>query len=132
MLKLENKQIRVGGRGGRGQAAGEFLRRSGASVLGDHPDRYENVEGYARANARLFRNQQASDWSRLFTPCAVAGSLLEAVTEAAKNVTSGDVVLLVPACSSWDQFQNHPHRGDVFFRAVKSIGRGYRHPQHKW
>ncbi len=52
-------------------------------------------------------------WS-LFTSCTVAGSLLEAVAEAAKNATSGDVVLLAPACSSWDQFQNHQHRGEVF------------------
>jgi UDP-N-acetylmuramoylalanine--D-glutamate ligase len=63
---------------------------------------------------------------RLFTPCTVANSLLEAVAEAAKNATSGDVVLLAPACSSWDQFQNHQHRGEVFCQAVKSIGRGVR------
>ena len=60
----------------------------------------------------------------VFTPCAAADSLLEAVAEAAKNATSGDVVLLSPACSSWDQFRNHQHRGEVFCQAVKSIGRG--------
>jgi UDP-N-acetylmuramoylalanine--D-glutamate ligase len=64
-------------------------------------------------------------WS-IFTPCTVADSLLEAVAEAAKNATSGDVVLLSPACSSWDQFRNHQHRGEVFCQAVKSIGRGVR------
>ena len=64
-------------------------------------------------------------WS-LFTSCTVAGSLIEAVAEAARNATSGDVVLLAPACSSWDQFQNHQHRGEVFCQAVKSIGRGVR------
>ena len=66
-----------------------------------------------------------SAWSP-FTPCTVAGSLLEAVAEAAKNATSGDVVLLSPACSSWDQFRNHKHRAEVFCQAVKSIGRGVR------
>src|SRR5512140_335720 len=34
MLELENKQILVIGLGGRGQAACEFLRRSGAKVVG--------------------------------------------------------------------------------------------------
>lgn len=53
-----------------------------------------------------------------FTPCTVAGSLLEAVVEAAKNATSGDVVLLSLAYSSWDQFQNHQHRGEVFCQTV--------------
>ena len=60
----------------------------------------------------------------VFTACTAADSLLEAVAEAAKNATSGDVVLLSPACSSWDQFRNHQHRGEVFCQAVKSIGRG--------
>lgn len=66
-----------------------------------------------------------SAWSP-FTSCTVAGSLLEAVAEAAKNATSGDVILLSPACSSWDQFRNHKHRAEVFCQAVKSIGRGVR------
>jgi len=79
---------------------------------------------------RAFLMGQACDriraaWS-LFTSCTVAGSLIEAVAEAARNATSGDVVLLAPACSSWDQFQNHQHRGEVFCQAVKSIGRGVR------
>ena len=60
-----------------------------------------------------------------FTPCAVSGSLLEAMAEeSANNATSGDVVLLSPARSSWDQFRNHQHRGVVFCQAVKSIGGG--------
>ena len=62
----------------------------------------------------------------LFTPCTAAGSLLEALAEAAKNATSGDVVLLAPAYSSWDQFQNHQHRGEVICQAVESIGWGVR------
>jgi len=62
-------------------------------------------------------------WS-LFTPCMLAASLLEAVAEAARNATSGDVILLSPACSGLDQFRNYQHRGEVFCEAVKSIGRG--------
>jgi UDP-N-acetylmuramoylalanine--D-glutamate ligase len=54
----------------------------------------------------------------LFTACAPADSLLEAVLEAAKNAVSGDVVLLSPACSSFDQFQNYQRRGEVFRDAV--------------
>jgi UDP-N-acetylmuramoylalanine--D-glutamate ligase len=64
-----------------------------------------------------------SAWG-LFTPCMLATSLLEAVAEAARNATSGDVVLLSPACSGLDQFRNYQHRGQVFCEAVKSIGRG--------
>ena len=62
-------------------------------------------------------------WS-LFTPCKVVDSLLEAVSEAAKNAASGDVVLLSPACSSFDQYRNYQERGEIFCQTVKSIGRG--------
>jgi UDP-N-acetylmuramoylalanine--D-glutamate ligase len=69
------------------------------------------------------RQRMRDAWG-VFTSCATVDSLLEAVAEAAKRATSGDVVLLSPACSSWDQFRNHQHRGEVFWQAVKSIGRG--------
>jgi UDP-N-acetylmuramoylalanine--D-glutamate ligase len=57
----------------------------------------------------------------LFTPCAMADSLLEAVHDAAYKAMAGDVVLLSPACSSFDQFQNYQHRGEVFRQAVKNL-----------
>ena len=60
----------------------------------------------------------------VFTPCMPANPLLEAVSEAAGNATSGDVVLLSPASSGLDQSRNHPHRAARLCSAVKSIGWG--------
>lgn len=59
-------------------------------------------------------------WS-LFTPCTLVDSLLEAVAQAARHAVADDVVLLSPACSSFDQFQNYQHRGDVFRQAVNGL-----------
>jgi len=59
-------------------------------------------------------------WS-LFTPCAVVDSLLEAVQQSAANAVPGDVVLLSPACSSFDMFQNYQHRGEVFRQSVERL-----------
>jgi UDP-N-acetylmuramoylalanine--D-glutamate ligase len=64
-----------------------------------------------------------SAWS-LFTSCKICSSLIEAVTEAAKIASSGDVVLFSPACSSQDQFKNYQQRGEEFCEIVKSISRG--------
>jgi UDP-N-acetylmuramoylalanine--D-glutamate ligase len=66
------------------------------------------------------RDKIRAAWS-LFTPCTQVESLLEAVSEAAKHAAAGDVVLLSPACSSFDQFQNYQHRGEVFRQAVMNL-----------
>ncbi|MCI0745455.1 MAG: UDP-N-acetylmuramoyl-L-alanine--D-glutamate ligase [Verrucomicrobia subdivision 3 bacterium] len=66
------------------------------------------------------REKLRAAWS-LFTPCTLSDSLLEAVQSAARGAESGDIVLLSPACSSFDQFQNYKHRGDVFRQAVKDL-----------
>ena len=66
------------------------------------------------------REKIRAAWS-LFTSCTLVGSLLEGISEAAKNAVSGDVVLLSPACSSFDQFQNYQQRGEVFRQAVARL-----------
>lgn len=68
------------------------------------------------------REKLRASWS-LFTPCTLVDSLLEAVNEAVKNAASGDVVLLSPACSSFDLFRDYRHRGEVFRQAVGQLQR---------
>jgi UDP-N-acetylmuramoylalanine--D-glutamate ligase len=50
-----------------------------------------------------------------------AGTLDEAVRKAAQDAVAGDVVLLAPACSSFDQFENYEQRGRVFKELVKQL-----------
>ena len=50
-----------------------------------------------------------------------AGTLGDAVAFAHKEAESGDVVLLAPACASFDQFENYEHRGRVFKQLVKEL-----------
>jgi UDP-N-acetylmuramoylalanine--D-glutamate ligase len=76
------------------------------------------------------REKIRSAWS-LFTPCSTVGTLLEALAEAAKRAKPGDVVLLSPACSSFDQFRNYQHRGDVFRDAVKKLANANPGEAHK-
>ncbi|HEX4578262.1 MAG TPA: UDP-N-acetylmuramoyl-L-alanine--D-glutamate ligase [Edaphobacter sp.] len=50
-----------------------------------------------------------------------AETLQVAVARAAKAATIGDVVLLSPACSSFDQFENYEQRGRVFRQLVNEL-----------
>lgn len=45
-------------------------------------------------------------------------TLERAIEQAASQAQSGDVVLLAPACSSFDQFENYEHRGRCFKQFV--------------
>jgi UDP-N-acetylmuramoylalanine--D-glutamate ligase len=50
-----------------------------------------------------------------------SGSLERAVETASHAARPGDVVLLAPACASFDQFQNYEHRGRVFKDLVRQL-----------
>lgn len=50
-----------------------------------------------------------------------AETLDNAVRRAAAVAQPGDLVLLAPACASFDQFQSYNHRGRVFKEIVKSL-----------
>ncbi|HKW62046.1 MAG TPA: UDP-N-acetylmuramoyl-L-alanine--D-glutamate ligase [Candidatus Acidoferrum sp.] len=52
-----------------------------------------------------------------------AGTLERAVETAAHAARAGDVVLLAPACASFDQFQNYEHRGRNFKELVHQLER---------
>jgi UDP-N-acetylmuramoylalanine--D-glutamate ligase len=52
---------------------------------------------------------------------ARAGTLDRAVSAAAAAAAPGEVVLLSPACASYDQFENFEERGDEFRRLVEAL-----------
>ncbi len=55
------------------------------------------------------------------TETVLVENLEGAVQEAHKNAVSGDVVLLSPACSSFDMFQDYAKRGKAFKALVQEL-----------
>ena len=54
-------------------------------------------------------------------PVSQCEMLAQAVGEAADAAQSGEVVLLSPACASFDQFRDYEARGDAFRAAVEAL-----------
>ena len=52
----------------------------------------------------------------------VCETIAAAVAMAAKRAAPGDVVLLSPACASFDQFKDYVHRAAVFVSEVEELG----------
>ena len=52
------------------------------------------------------------------------GTLARAVEHAAAEASAGDVVLLSPACASYDQYANFEERGEDFRRLVAGLTAG--------
>ncbi|MGH1461373.1 MAG: UDP-N-acetylmuramoyl-L-alanine--D-glutamate ligase [Neptuniibacter sp.] len=79
------------------------------------------VEKYCRAIVYI-----GEDGSELATACGdvlkqPAVDMSEAVNTAASIAKSGDIVLLSPACASFDMFSGFPDRGDKFMSAVEAL-----------
>ncbi len=51
----------------------------------------------------------------------VCESMEDAVNSAFKDSNAGEVILLSPACASFDMFDNYEHRGEVFKRIVGEL-----------
>nr|WP_243853933.1 UDP-N-acetylmuramoyl-L-alanine--D-glutamate ligase [Sphingopyxis panaciterrae] len=55
-------------------------------------------------------------------PADRSGDLATAVARAAAAAAPGDIILLSPACASFDQFKDYEQRGDVFRGLVRALG----------
>ncbi len=58
---------------------------------------------------------------KLNIKCIVNETLSKSVDAAYENATSGDVVLLSPACASWDQYPAFEVRGEEFKKCVNNL-----------
>jgi UDP-N-acetylmuramoylalanine--D-glutamate ligase len=77
-----------------------------------------------RVKAVVAIGESADTVAAAFNGLAVikkATSMEEAVSTARFVADTGDVVLLSPACASFDWFQNYEHRGRVFKQLVNAL-----------
>ena len=73
------------------------------------------------AKLSLREAQQRSNLKPRNTKVELVNSLAEAVQLANQVAETGDVVLLSPACASYDMFENYEQRGREFIKLVQEI-----------
>jgi len=61
--------------------------------------------------------------SKLDASSLTVETMEDALQQIAPTVKEGDIVLLSPACASFDQFKSFEHRGQVFAELANTLGR---------
>lgn len=103
----------------RGMGAPVVLIAGGEGKGADFTALRSSVTRYARATVLYGRDAGLlSEALRDTVPLARAKDLAEAVERAREFAQEGDVVLLSPACASFDMFRDFAHRGEVFRQLV--------------
>ncbi|SFU98279.1 UDP-N-acetylmuramoylalanine--D-glutamate ligase [Polaromonas sp. YR568] len=108
-LGLERKLVLILGGEGKGQ---DF------SPLADPVQRHVRAVVLIGRDAPLIKEALPRN-----IPMFDAASMEEAVALAAQQATTGDAVLMSPACASFDMFDNYEHRARVFCDAVQALAR---------
>lgn len=88
----------------------------------DYTTLYPLVERYVKAIVAI--GESADTVLAAFAgrkPTSKAASMEEAIRQATRFAAAGDVVLLSPACASFDWFENYEHRGRVFKDIVMTL-----------
>ncbi len=81
------------------------------------------VKNHARAVVLMGRDAEliAAAIQSSGVPLARASSMSDAVNKSFAAAQPGDVVLLSPACASFDMFRNYGHRAEMFMQAVLAL-----------
>lgn len=74
------------------------------------------IAGYGETKTRI--NDFAVECG---IPCRIFDSMEDAAKAAYSSAVSGDVVLLSPACASWDQYENFELRGNKFKECIDCL-----------
>ncbi|MFJ7728934.1 UDP-N-acetylmuramoyl-L-alanine--D-glutamate ligase [Neobacillus sp. NPDC097160] len=93
----------------------------------DRGNEFDELLPYLRnVKALIVFGQTAQKIERVGTQAGIkiikrVDNVEKAVPEAYQNSEQGDIILLSPACASWDQYKSFEVRGDIFIEAVHKL-----------
>lgn len=92
--------------------AGGYDKKTGFDVLHPHLHRLKSLYAFG-----MTRDQ----FKKLYPAAIMVDTMEEALKQAHISAKAGDVVLLSPACASYDQFDNYEQRGKMFKAFVHAL-----------
>ena len=113
----------LNGLGDAGQRAKIILIAGGEGKGQDFSPLADAVARHAKAVILIGRDAPLIKQALINTqvPLVDASALDVAVQEASKLAVSGDLILLSPACASFDMFKDYAHRAQVFIDAINEL-----------
>lgn len=96
---------------------GGYDRKEDFNVLKDYIDNVKYIVGYGQTKEKV--KEFAIDNN---IPYSLVENIKEVVPICYDKAVNGDVVLLSPACASWDQYDHFEERGDEFKFLVNNLG----------
>jgi UDP-N-acetylmuramoylalanine--D-glutamate ligase len=92
----------------------------------DRGHSFDDLKEYLKNTRAIVCYGQTKDRIKVFANslhihCVVVDNLEEATKEAYKLSHHGDVILLSPACASWDQFKDFEERGRTFKKYIMEL-----------
>ena len=92
----------------------------------DRGHSFDELENYLKNTKLIVCYGETKQRIKLFAEklnikCIVLDNLEEATKEAYINSKKGDVILLSPACASWDQYNSFEERGNLFKKVVNNL-----------
>ena len=99
----------------------------GGSLKGESFVEFAAAVAAANVKSAYLVGEAATDLAEALAhaavPFLIAGTLERAVAEASAAAHAGDIVLLSPACASYDQYSDFEERGQDFRRLVQNLDR---------
>lgn len=92
--------------------AGGYDKKISFQLLAKYNDQIENIYVFGES-AHLLKD--------IFPNAKVFNTMLQATKAAHEEAKAGDVVILSPACASFDQFENFEERGNIFKDYIKTL-----------
>ena len=92
----------------------------------DKGNDYREIENEVQKNVKHIvaigeSRHKVSDFFKRIVPVTLAVDMDDAVMKASTAASKNEIVLLSPACASFDMFENYEHRGKEFKKIVNNL-----------